>query len=67
MNNKLKKYDLELFDAINEEMIRERNTLEMIASENFTSEYVLDIVGSVLTNNMQKGTLVEDIMVVVKL
>ena len=46
MNNKLKKYDLELFDAINEEMIRERSTLEMIASENFTSQSVLDVVGS---------------------
>ena len=55
MNDKLKKYDLELFDAINEEMTRERNTLEMIASENFTSEYVLDIVGSVLTNKYAEG------------
>jgi len=55
MNNKLKKYDLELFDAINEEMYRERNTLEMIASENFTSEFVLDIVGSVLTNKYAEG------------
>ena len=55
MNNKLKINDLELFNAINDEMHRERNTLEMIASENFTSESVLDVVGSVLTNKYAEG------------
>ena len=55
MNNNLKENDLELYNAINDEMYRERNTLEMIASENFTSESVLDVVGSVLTNKYAEG------------
>ena len=46
--NKLKKYDIEVYNAVRKELKRERNTLELIASENFTSEYVLDIVGSIL-------------------
>ncbi len=55
MNNNFKKEDLELYNAINEELSRERGTLEMIASENFTSQNVLDIVGSVLTNKYAEG------------
>ena len=55
MNSNLKKQDLELYNAINEELSRERGTLEMIASENFTSQNVLDIVGSVLTNKYAEG------------
>jgi len=55
MNSDLKEYDLELYEAITEELHRERNTLEMIASENFTSKHVLDIVGSVLTNKYAEG------------
>jgi len=55
MNNNLKHHDLELYNAINEELCRERDTLEMIASENFTSQSVLDIVGSVLTNKYAEG------------
>ena len=34
------KEDIKLFNAIKEELDRERNTLEMIASENFTSPNV---------------------------
>ena len=52
---KIKNYDLELYNAIQKELDRERNTLELIASENFTSEYVLEIVGSVLTNKYAEG------------
>ncbi len=52
---KLKKYDAELYEAIEKELARERNTLELIASENFTSEYVLDVVGSILTNKYAEG------------
>ena len=55
MNKNLKKTDPQLFNAINEELLRERNTLEMIASENFTSQNVLDTVGSVLTNKYAEG------------
>jgi len=55
MNENLKKNDPELFAAINDELLRERDTLEMIASENFTSQNVLDTVGSVLTNKYAEG------------
>jgi len=44
-----------IYNAINEELDRERNTLEMIASENFTSKNVLDVVGSILTNKYAEG------------
>jgi len=47
--------DNDLYDAINQELDRERSTLEMIASENFTSQQVLDVVGSVLTNKYAEG------------
>ena len=49
------KEDIKLFNAIKEELDRERNTLEMIASENFTSPNVLDVVGSILTNKYAEG------------
>ena len=41
--------------AIGREEARERNTLEMIASENFTSTAVMEAVGSVLTNKYAEG------------
>ena len=41
--------------AIAREQDRQRTTLEMIASENFTSRAVLDAVGSVLTNKYAEG------------
>ena len=47
--------DNKLYNAINEELLREKNTLEMIASENFTSENVLSVVGSILTNKYAEG------------
>ena len=52
MNNLV---DNELYEAINQELFRERDTLEMIASENFTSKEVLDVVGSILTNKYAEG------------
>jgi len=47
--------DKQLYDAINKELDRERSTLEMIASENFTSQQVLEVVGSILTNKYAEG------------
>ena len=52
---KIKEYDLELYNCIKKELGRERNTLELIASENFTSTNVLNIVGSILTNKYAEG------------
>jgi len=47
--------DPEVFDAVRGELSRQRHTLEMIASENFTSPAVLAAVGSVLTNKYAEG------------
>lgn len=51
----LNEVDKEIFDLINEEKSRQMNTLEMIASENFVSEAVLESLGSVLTNKYAEG------------
>ena len=42
--------DAEVQDALDGELERQRNTIELIASENFTSPGVLAAQGSVLTN-----------------
>ena len=52
---KIKEYDLELYNFIEKELKRERDTLELIASENFTSNNVLNTVGSILTNKYAEG------------
>lgn len=51
----LRKVDPEIAKAIQSELEREQNTLEMIAAENFTSEAVLAAQGSVLTNKYAEG------------
>jgi glycine hydroxymethyltransferase len=45
----------ELFDLIDREVERENTTLQLIASENFTSRAVLEATGSVLTNKYSEG------------
>ena len=47
--------DAEVAEALREELARERNTIELIASENFTSRAVMEAVGSVLTNKYAEG------------
>lgn len=47
--------DTEIFDLIKEEENRQLNGLELIASENFVSKYVLEAAGSVLTNKYAEG------------
>ncbi len=47
--------DKELFDLIDAEKERQLNGLELIASENFVSEQVLEAAGSVLTNKYAEG------------
>ncbi len=51
----IKSYDPELFEAMNDELIRQTENLELIASENFTSLAVLEAQGSVLTNKYAEG------------
>lgn len=48
-------YDQELFDAINKEKQRQEEGIELIASENFVSEAVLEAQGSILTNKYAEG------------
>ena len=47
--------DPELYAAIEAEQRRQRDKLELIASENYTSNAVLEAVGSVLTNKYAEG------------
>lgn len=51
----LKKTDPEVYAAIQKELKRQNENLEMIASENFTSLAVLEAQGSVLTNKYAEG------------
>ena len=51
----LKQADPEIFAAIQEEVRRQNDNLELIASENFTSLAVLEAQGSVLTNKYAEG------------
>ena len=47
--DKVKETDAELAQFIEEELHRQENTIELIASENFTSPAVMQACGSVLT------------------
>lgn len=49
------KDDKAVYDAIQEELNRQRNKLEMIASENIVSYAVMEAQGSVLTNKYAEG------------
>ena len=47
--------DPELFKAIKDELVRQQNHIELIASENIVSKAVLEAQGSVLTNKYAEG------------
>jgi glycine hydroxymethyltransferase len=51
----LQKTDPEVFSAVSQELQRQREKLELIASENFTSLAVMQAQGSVLTNKYAEG------------
>jgi glycine hydroxymethyltransferase len=51
----LRKTDPEIFDAIQAEEKRQRENIELIASENFTSRAVMEAQGSCLTNKYAEG------------
>jgi glycine hydroxymethyltransferase len=55
MNSMLAETDPETAEAISNETRRQNETLELIASENFVSEAVLEAAGSVLTNKYAEG------------
>jgi len=47
--------DTAIFDLINKELERQRNGIELIASENFTSLQVMQAMGTVATNKYAEG------------
>jgi len=47
--------DPEIFEAIRREAMRQNDSLELIASENFVSRAVMEAVGSVMTNKYAEG------------
>ena len=51
----LRKADPEIAKYVEEELLRQQNTIELIASENFTSEAVMAAAGTVLTNKYAEG------------
>ncbi|EAH4795441.1 serine hydroxymethyltransferase [Campylobacter coli] len=51
----LEQFDKEIFDLTNQELVRQCEGLEMIASENFTLPEVMEVMGSVLTNKYAEG------------
>jgi len=55
MARPLSEVDPVIFDAIQREVERQNTRLELIASENFTSEAVLEATGSVFTNKYAEG------------
>jgi glycine hydroxymethyltransferase len=55
MSRRLEQVDPEIAAAIHKELERQHSRIELIASENFTSEAVLEATGSVCTNKYAEG------------
>ena len=55
MTSPLERTDPEIADIIRRELERQNTTIQLIASENFTSRAVLEAQGSVLTNKYSEG------------
>ena len=55
MIRNLEKVDIEIFDTIKNETLRQASKLELIASENFVSKAVMQAQGSTLTNKYAEG------------
>jgi len=51
----LKAQDKEIYDSIMKELERQQNKIELIASENFVSEAVMESMGSYMTNKYAEG------------
>lgn len=51
----LKSNDSEVFELTNKELERQKNTIDLIASENFTYAEAMEVAGSVLTNKYAEG------------
>jgi glycine hydroxymethyltransferase len=55
LNTPLEVEDPEIYDLIEKEKYRQFSGLELIASENFTSQAVMEANGSALTNKYSEG------------
>ncbi|CAM9161731.1 unnamed protein product [Sphacelaria rigidula] len=55
LNKPLEETDPDLYDIIEHEKVRQRDSLVLIASENFTSKSVYDALGSVMSNKYSEG------------
>ena len=53
--DELKAFDAEVYDAVMKEVHRQQNKIELIASENFVSERIMEANGTVLTNKYAEG------------
>ncbi len=51
----LKKTDIEVYESIEKELKRQQNKIELIASENFVSNSVMEAMGSYMTNKYAEG------------
>jgi glycine hydroxymethyltransferase len=51
----LKSADLEVFDLIDKELVRQQTGIELIASENFASAAVIAAMGNIMTNKYAEG------------
>lgn len=51
----LKEHDPELYNLVESEKFRQYRGIELIASENFTSKFVMECLGSALTNKYSEG------------
>jgi len=51
----LQEHDPEMYDLIEQEKLRQYSSIELIASENFTSRAVIECLGSCLTNKYAEG------------
>ncbi|UAJ65214.1 serine hydroxymethyltransferase [Candidatus Schneideria nysicola] len=55
LNNTMKDYDTEIWDAIQKEIQRQEEHIELIASENYVSPAIMQAQGSHLTNKYAEG------------
>jgi glycine hydroxymethyltransferase len=51
----IEKYDTELWQALNKESVRQEEHIELIASENYASQRVMEAQGGLLTNKYAEG------------
>ncbi len=53
--SKLEKFDPAVYEIVENEINRQQKHIELIASENFVSEQVMEAMGSQLTNKYAEG------------